>query len=76
MSIPPNKPSHKWALLCDLRYWRSQAGRPAGDTYERMLWRVVQKTGLTYSPAWTGASGGFWRPRAKSYPRESIATAA
>jgi hypothetical protein len=27
-------------------------GRPAGDTYERMLWRVVERTGLTYSRAW------------------------
>jgi hypothetical protein len=27
-------------------------GRPAGDTYERMLWRVVERTGLTYVRAW------------------------
>jgi len=27
-------------------------GRPAGDTYERMLWRVVERTGLTYARAW------------------------
>jgi hypothetical protein len=51
MSVPPNKPSHKWALLSDLRHGEArQVGRPAGDAYERMLWRVVQKTWPTAGP--------------------------
>lgn len=28
-------------------------GRPIGDTYERMLWRAVEKTGLSYARVWS-----------------------